>query len=543
MPCVLRASTCTRVATLLRSLPPAIRAQFTLAAHVVSQLHAVDGGATYGLPYDRLLPPLREQGETALSCTMLLAATYWWIRAYRCHYNPLPVHVLSPRGVFELCLRKAEVAADCWRRRNGLPAATEAVAAGGSVGASGSGGRSSGAAAPTAADGSAGVRGSGGRQVAGAGNGAGPAGAADAAEAEQRDGQAPPNAILDPRRCPLLALGALGLSRRLATGSVRPGQSGGGSDSEEEEADEDEDGGGSSSSSYTTCSYSSAFMDNGGEGKGGGVDDDVVAGEDRDSRSGGGGSDGDGDGDGNSGNRAAAGGGRGVAVKGRLAWVCDGGPLARRWWRAAVAAVHCGLDNMALDDVLGTSEGAGLVLDLKPVLLRMNKMLGEGRNAVSAGVLGRSPSYSSALKGQVQPVRRLSLPTAQSARYATPTFYRGGYVVFSMVLTVSCLRVTIRKASWAYPPPQPSPILSHSAVPQTRCCPPPLPRPSPPPWTPATCPAWSAHCAAASAPATRPPKQWKSRKTCWACRASDGTSCWHLARRRQQQRLWLRQSR
>ncbi len=37
------------------------------------------------------------------------------------------------------------------------------------------------------------------------------------------------------------------------------------------------------------------------------------------------------------------------------AWLCSGGPLSRRWWRAAVAAVHCGMD-----DIEHTTARAGL---------------------------------------------------------------------------------------------------------------------------------------------------------------------------------------
>ncbi len=114
--------------------------QYTLAAHSVSQLHAVDGGTTYGLPYDSLMPPIREKGKAELSCKGVGVAMSWWLRLGSTGGFRLVPCPLSPRGVFELCLRKAEVAADCWRRRNGLPgAAAAAAAAGGSAGDSGGG--------------------------------------------------------------------------------------------------------------------------------------------------------------------------------------------------------------------------------------------------------------------------------------------------------------------------------------------------------------------------------------------------------------------
>ncbi len=39
--------------------------QYLVHLHVVSQLHALDGGTTYGLPHDKLLPPVRAMGAEA----------------------------------------------------------------------------------------------------------------------------------------------------------------------------------------------------------------------------------------------------------------------------------------------------------------------------------------------------------------------------------------------------------------------------------------------------------------------------------------------
>lgn len=47
-----------------------------------------------------------------------------------------------------------------------------------------------------------------------------------------------------------------------------------------------------------------------------------------------------------------------------MVWIGGGGPLALRWWQAAVAAVHCRLDDMALDDAREAFKSLTPVLNL-----------------------------------------------------------------------------------------------------------------------------------------------------------------------------------
>ncbi len=252
--------------------------QYALAAHSVSQLHAVDGGTTYGLPHDCLLLPVREAGATALSCKGVIAAASWWLRLCGVEGFELEPRALSPRGLFELCLRKAEVAADCWRRRNGLPAAAAEVAAAAATraGASGSGGQGAGGSSSSSKAARSGRQQRQGKAalevdtvglclLGGAGSTASGSSGSPAAD--------PPRATLDPSQCPDLVIQAMACSRALAKSSC------------------------------------------------------------------------------------------GVGAR-NAAWLGDGGPLARRWWRAAVAAVHCALDEM---DAVGPRPAAGSldkVLDL-----------------------------------------------------------------------------------------------------------------------------------------------------------------------------------
>ncbi len=57
--------------------------------------------------------------------------------------------------------------------------------------------------------------------------------------------------------------------------------------------------------------------------------------------------------------------GRGSGNERPVAFVRDGGPLARRWWRAAVAAVHCAMDEL---EAMGSSEAGLLDQVLDPSL-------------------------------------------------------------------------------------------------------------------------------------------------------------------------------
>ncbi len=282
----------------------------------MSQLHAVDGGTTYGLPYDSLLPLLREEGETALSCKWLMAGVTWWANICRGGGLP-PLQPLSPRGLFELCLREAEVAADCWRGRNGLPAA--AAAAGGAGGASGSRSRDGGRDTNSCRSSSSSSKEQASRAV----------------KATCSTGVNPRLTSLDVIFCPMLASLALDCSRCIVLSCCSAGASKGAS-------------GGRA-----------------GSGGGAGTGDLAVSGDGVGNGEGGGGSGGAGERGGN-GARAGESGGAGnregatdagdgpmenaggavpeAASESPATWLGDGGPLARRWWRAAVAAVHCGLD-------------------------------------------------------------------------------------------------------------------------------------------------------------------------------------------------------
>ncbi len=108
-------------------LPPA--SQYLLHLHVVSQLHAVDGGTTYGLSYDKLLPVApacpfgvggEERSPMELSCDGLWTAlTVWRMdmvseRTWRCPVLPLA----APNVSVTLLLRMARVALDSWKREH-----------------------------------------------------------------------------------------------------------------------------------------------------------------------------------------------------------------------------------------------------------------------------------------------------------------------------------------------------------------------------------------------------------------------------------------
>ncbi len=363
----------------------------------MSQLHAVDGGTTYGLPYDCLMPPVQEEGKAELSCKGALDALYWWKRTCACgglQPGPWP---LCPRGLFELCLREAEVAADCWRRRNGLPAVAEA--AGGSAGDSGRGGSSSSNKAASSRrqrEQSKVTRGDNngedtGRQAGlcptgDVGSAAVVGGSSSSAAADR------PRVTLDPSHCPELAMQAIACSRALMKSSCRAGVGAG-----EATASMPKGSGRRASSSGGTDSMASHRGNTGvGEGdrgaaggsldgqgdRGGGSGDGMqeaaaheqaglvasvgLSGGDRAGQGGRAGT-GTGSGGRSSAEEAACGSGSSGSGSGNrcpAAWVCNGGPLARRWWRAAVAAVHCAMDEL---EVVGSQNAAscvGQVLDL-----------------------------------------------------------------------------------------------------------------------------------------------------------------------------------
>ncbi len=401
----------------LPRLPP----QFVLAAHSVSQMHAVDGGTTYGLPYDSLLPAVREEGKAEMSCVGAVDALHWWLLMCRVGGFQPAHRPLSPRGLFELCLREAEVAADCWRWRNGLPAAAEAAAAGGAAAHSGSGDWSSGAAAATA-DG-VGASGSGGQGTSShsrdkaassgrqhgqgkaafrdheadtlrqaglcrTGGGAAPSTASDVGGGSPAATN-PPTATLDPSQCPTLAMRAMTCSLALMESSCGAGageacagvSKGTGSGT-----------GGSGGTDRMASPSGNADMGEGaGEAGGGGIDgqgacgggsgdgmQEAAAHEEADGN-GGVGVSGHGDGRAGQGGGAGAGtssGGCGDAAeetygsgsgggnKRPVAWLAKGGPLAQRWWRAAVAAVHCAMDEREAVGSQAVTSCVDRVLDL-----------------------------------------------------------------------------------------------------------------------------------------------------------------------------------
>ncbi len=123
--------------------PPAIRGvlsgpclHYFAAAHAVSQLHAVDGGTTYGLPHSALLPAVlaptqgcsgstggrpcnrRGQGppEAFVSAeSMELSVKFWQL----CLATPGTLGLPHPRHVLQLCQRAARAALDSldWHRQ------------------------------------------------------------------------------------------------------------------------------------------------------------------------------------------------------------------------------------------------------------------------------------------------------------------------------------------------------------------------------------------------------------------------------------------
>ncbi len=120
--------------------------QYLVHLHAVSQLHALDGGTTYGLPYDKLLPPVRADGAeagsggpTVLGYTGLQTAFFLWRRAEAGEGTSL--HTLSGRRmVLDLLLRIARAVLDS----GDYVAATNRGSSSGSSSSSGAGGQGSG---------------------------------------------------------------------------------------------------------------------------------------------------------------------------------------------------------------------------------------------------------------------------------------------------------------------------------------------------------------------------------------------------------------
>ncbi len=118
--------------------------QYWLALHVVSQLHAADGGPLYGLPPAALLPPLwtehedgyllpdghrdgRRQRQRQLSCRCVSLPLDCWAWCLDARH-PVPLGPLRPRALLALALRTARVAvASCELHEPRLVAVVEAV--------------------------------------------------------------------------------------------------------------------------------------------------------------------------------------------------------------------------------------------------------------------------------------------------------------------------------------------------------------------------------------------------------------------------------
>ncbi len=345
----------------------------------MSQLHASDGGTTYGLPYGSLLPPIRRERTEALSCVGVVTAVTCWLHLARID-ELSRIRSLSPGDLIELCLRAAEAAADSWRRRDGL---LSAGGEGNSTQRFGGRGRGTyaGRGLPFRAEGisqpeSLGLQGLGGS----AGHvGRGTEGGSDkdgSSSNSSQEASCPTTADrrlarLDPSPCACLALTAMHYSQsimaskgsrclaaeRRREAAARSGGAGGSSDAAL--AAGGGDGGAGSGGG--------ASDEGGGDGTGGGggdVNDAALA-----ASGGGGGVDSGGgasdEGGGDDGGRGSSSG------EGRVAWLGGGGPLAWRWWRAAVAAVHCGLDQPDPRKLSCTFDYVGWLLDLGPYVAKM----------------------------------------------------------------------------------------------------------------------------------------------------------------------------
>ncbi len=157
-------------------------------------------------------------------------------------------------------------------------------------------------------------------------------GMVEAVEAAPRVGHNTPNASLNPSLCPPLALGAMKLSKLVVVGAAQEAQ---------------QQGVGAPGDCGNTTGGGGSCSNSGG---GGSV-------------------------------------GRWDTAEARWAWLCDGGPLARRWWRAAVAAVHCGLDQIGANGVRHTSEFASSLLRFDQVLdTSLCEALTEGGQSVCVHV-------------------------------------------------------------------------------------------------------------------------------------------------------------
>ncbi len=107
-------SNATAAAATVRQLLSGPCLQYCMAVQAVSQLHAVDGGPLYGLPYDALLPAVptsakKGQSRRLLSFAPLSCAVNMWC-ACLSQRPPVSLRPLRPRHLLALCLRTARAA-------------------------------------------------------------------------------------------------------------------------------------------------------------------------------------------------------------------------------------------------------------------------------------------------------------------------------------------------------------------------------------------------------------------------------------------------
>ncbi len=134
-------------------LAPSWAPQNFVHLQLVSQLHAVDGGATYGLPYDQLLPPVPDPdatdagrgGPLLLSLRGLELTTAFWTNIFLSEHltgSRVVPPDLERRTVSSMLIRYARATLDSWqRRRSGGGGVTASGIGGGTArGSSGGGG-------------------------------------------------------------------------------------------------------------------------------------------------------------------------------------------------------------------------------------------------------------------------------------------------------------------------------------------------------------------------------------------------------------------
>ncbi len=128
--------------------PPAL--QHLVHLHMVSQLHAIDGGTTYGLPYDKLVPPVHTDNQDVGPGVLTFLGCKLALRLWLACLSFAPPHdkdvcpQLRPRVMIKLLLRLARAAVDSWQRSRGSNRTNGGGGGGGGRSDSGSIGQASG---------------------------------------------------------------------------------------------------------------------------------------------------------------------------------------------------------------------------------------------------------------------------------------------------------------------------------------------------------------------------------------------------------------